>query len=158
VVSWCWCGIRVDLDQELPVDDDVWGEVVVHANEHASDHLVDKSSDLMEAGSLTKESLLFVWTGHLGGECWWGMHNALEFIVHQRLIVHVTKINDYLEGDEVDDAVSNRALESQHEQVKRLADESKRYLNQTKDIGDLVTTLDKQVVVLVGQLHNVETF
>jgi len=149
-------GIWVNLDNKLPVNNDEWGEIIVQADKHESDDLKDHSSNFMEANSVFEWSWLLVWTSHLFSEVWWIMNNMLKSVAHQGLIIDVAQINNHFECHKMNDAMGNCRLEGKHVKVEPFTDDGKHDLGKSKKEWDLVTTLYKELWVLISQFHDVE--
>lgn len=66
-----------DLDDELPVDDDVRREVVVDADKHASQDDVDDSGNLVEASFILEGSWFLGGASVVFVELWWVVHHML---------------------------------------------------------------------------------
>ena len=59
-----------------------------------------------------------------------------------------------MKGDEMNNAVLNRVLVRQHDDVYKLAEQGVENLGQPKEITNVRAPFDELVRLLVGELHN----
>ena len=95
----------------------------------SSQHLVKDPCCFVEQSPLAKFDIISCLHA-LGGV----VHDLLQFVAFKRLEIHVRDLHDHLQGNEMDDAVLNCVLVSQHENVNELTQKSCHNLKKSKEI------------------------
>jgi hypothetical protein len=98
----------------------------------SSQHLVKDPCHFVEQSSLAKFDIISCLHALRGV-----VHDLLQFVAFERLEVHVRDLHDHLQGNEMDDAVLNCVLISQHENVNELTQEGCHNLQKSKEIRNL---------------------